>query len=142
MTDIIESLLNGSIDHLKKSPVLKAAAATADAAMDRINALLHKDPVSLDALVADLSNDTDKLILDAERNEGLTYVGGQLVAIAPASDTFELVLKLYFKASDDKVILKESRKELAASILLAESLHELNAQQKISFEVDLPAQGS
>jgi|GEM_PF-5112469 len=141
MKSIFEKLANMSIDHLKKSPVLQETVKLADAAMDEINKQVYIEPVSLDKLAAGLSVDTDKLILETQQNERLKFIGGELIALAQATQTthFSLNLQLYFQNLQNKMILKEQKKELAFTILDASSQSELKQKQKISYEVNTPS---
>ena len=141
MSNLFEKLANISINHLKKSPVLQKPATLADAAMDELNKQLHIDAISLDKLAAGLSTDTDNLILETQRNEGLRFVGGELIASSQATQAahFALRLQLYFQNTQNKVILKEQNKELALSILDQASQQELQRKQSISYEVNAPA---
>lgn len=140
MSNFFERLANKSIEHLKKSPVLQKTATLADGAMDELNKQFHIEAISLDKLAAGLSADTDKLILDTQRNEGLSFVGGELIASSQATQAahFSLRLQLYFQNSQNKVILKAQNKELALSILDEISQQDLQQKQSISYEVNAP----
>lgn len=141
MKNLFEKLANISINHLKQSPVLQKTATLADVAMDEINKQLHIEPISLDKLAAGLSADTDKIILETQQNEGLKFIGGELIASAQATQAahFVLLLQLYFQNSQNKMILKEQHKELALSILDEACQNELKQKQKISYEVNTPS---
>lgn len=140
MSNFFERLANKSIEHLKKSPVLQKTATLADGAMDELNKQFHIEAISLDKLAAGLSADTDKLILDTQRNESLSFVGGELIASSQATQAahFSLRLQLYFQNSQNKVILKAQNKELALSILDEISQQDLQQKQSISYEVNAP----
>lgn len=140
MSNFFERLANKSINHLKKSPVLQKTATRANDAMDELNKQFHIEAISLDKLTARLSADTDKLILDTQRNEGLRFVGGELIASSQTTQAahFGLHLQLYFQNAQHKVILKEQRKELALSILDEVSQQELQRKQSISYTVNAP----
>lgn len=137
---MIEKILNPIIDHLKRSPVLQTAVASADNLMDQINNAFKHEPISLDMLVEKLSPSTDNLIIATESEEGIKFIGGELTAYLPPADLnrFALNLKLYYKNSSDEFVLKEREKMLDRGILTTDSLAELKEKEQ-SFEVNEPA---
>lgn len=136
-----EKILNAAIDHLKKSPVLQEVKVAADSLMDQLNKTFKHDPVSLDVLVSGLSDSTDQLIIDTERSDNLVFIGGELSACSAPQrpDTLSLKLKLYFNNPQDKILLKESEKQLDSSVLTSQALKDLNEKGIVTFEVDKPS---
>ena len=140
MREKIEGVINTAIDHFKKSPVLQKTVGLADGILDELNKSFHHEPTSLDALTTKLSADADRLILENQRQSGLSFVGGELVVSSQAKkhNHFSLTLKLYFQDTQQKVILKETYKELGLSVINESSQKELNMKQEITYEVNPP----
>lgn len=136
----IENSANAFIDHLKKSPVLNKTVGLVDGVIEEVNKNFKHEPISLDQLVARLSDDTDKEILQIQQQEALNFVGGELIVSSKASQDhyFSIDLKLYFKNSFGKIILKEKHKELELFILENSSKNDLLQKTVIKYEVDEP----
>lgn len=137
MKDLI---LNTAINHLKKSPLLQGAVSIANNYMDKLNENFVHEAVELDQLLAKLSPATDDLIIGFERNDGLTFIGGDLTVTLAHQETenFSIQLKLYLKDKKDKVILKEINKFLELKLLTTKSINELKSKNQIEFEVNAP----
>ena len=133
--------VNIAISHLKKSPVLQKTVSMADGIMDEMNKTFQHEPISLDSLVASLSPDTDKLILDLQLKDSIQFIGGELIVSIPSSksEKFALLLQLYFKEQSGKVLLKENGKELELELLDKQSQQDLIDKGRISFEVEQPS---
>lgn len=111
-----------------------------DLLVDTLNEHHKIEPVSTEVFVARFAEDTDRLIVDAQKYESLTFVGGHIVVkIVPKDEkTFELALNLYFMDKEGKVILKDFSKKLPCVLLDELSLADLAEKKEIKFEVTEP----
>ena len=135
-----ELFLNSAINHLKNSPVLQSAVAIADDYMNKLNTSFSRDPIDLQQLLEKLSPATDDLIVGFERDEGLTFIGGELAVFLPVQKTedFSVQLKLYFNNKQEKIILKEVNKNLSLKVLTKKSVDELVSKNRLEYQVDAP----
>lgn len=141
MEKIVENAINAGIDHLKKSPVLRETAHLVDKAMDVVNKLVTREPVSLESLVESLSPGTDQLIVDIQNHDQLTYVGGRLnVFMGKLDREVTLKLMLYFCGSDGKLILKENTKFIPLEYLTSNAIQELLGGETVEFDVHAPGE--
>lgn len=136
MSRLLEKISNILINHLKKSPVLQ----TLDVLMQEIEEKFERQPIDLNTLVSELSEGIDTKILDIQEKEKIGFIGGELAASYHNSKSKNILLelKLYFKDSQDKFILKEINKEIDKHILNEKSQQELFDSKVIEYEVDIP----
>lgn len=135
-----EFILNTAINHLKKSLILKSAAATANQYMDKLNADLTFEAIELDELLSKLSPATDNLIINFEHDEQLTFIGGEIAAckLPQQIEDFSIQLKMYFKNKQERIILKEIKKNLSLKLITNKSAIELESKKYIEFELTKP----
>ncbi len=132
---------SSSLLDLAKSPVLNAALAQLDAFLDTINKYHKIDPVSLESLISRFDEDTDRVIREISASEGITFVGGHVIANALTEDSemFLIQLKLYFATPDGKYVLKDSLRRIPYLLLDDLSRDEIRRKEEIKFEVTDPS---
>ena len=119
---------------------VKKATEIVEEAGKQILAAKQKD---LETIAKQYNDDTDKKILQFEK-EGLTYIGGHLIAKLDKTDLPEskeellLKLDLYFQNKDQKIILKSTGSRLPTYKLTPKSLEDLSNGQEIKFAVEAP----
>lgn len=140
MEKYTEDTINHTIDYIKSIPIVQKAHLFLNAAMDKINDRLTYPPVSLTDLVKKFSPETDRLIIDIQKKEGLAFVAGRLTAKyqGSSSTAFVMELRLYFKNDNGKFILAETNENLPLKLLSIDSASELEKKEEISYEVDGP----
>ncbi len=136
----IEDAANAIIDHLKRSPVLNKTVDFVEQAINKLNQNFQHQPIGLDELISGLSDETDKTILQIQQQESLRFIGGELHVSKESKQIsyFSIDLKLYFQNQMEKIILKETHKELQISILNDESKNDLFQKGIIKYEVNEP----
>ncbi len=95
--------------------------------------------VSLDKLAKRYSLRVDEMILKAEKEEELHYVGGQLTIAFRSETGFTIAIDLYFQNQKKEwVRMQSSSGELNMRYLNAEAQQELRTKKKVAFEIDEP----
>lgn len=100
----------------------------------------NSDPLPLDDYIEKFSVDTDALILKFENNEGLKFVGGELIVENKDLNVLLLKLCLYFTNSEDSILLKETIKKLDKKNINSSDIADLIENKIIKFEVTHPDQ--
>lgn len=96
-------------------------------------------PVSLDKLAKRYSLRVDEMILKAEKEENLHYVGGQLTISFQSETGFAIAIELYFQNQKKEwVRMQSSSGELNMRYLNEEARKELRMKKKVAFEIDEP----
>lgn len=96
-------------------------------------------PVSLDKLANRYSLRVDEMILKAEKEERLRYVGGQLTISFRSETGFALAIDLYFQNQKKEWVRMQSASgELNMRYLSEEARRELYTKKKVAFEIDEP----
>lgn len=96
-------------------------------------------PVSLDKLAKRYSLRVDEMILKAEREERLRYVGGQLIISFRSETGFAIAIDLYFQNQKKEWVRMQSASgELNMRYLNEEARQELRTKKKVAFEIDEP----
>lgn len=125
-------------------PIIKEAAVLIENFFDDVADFLQKEPLSIDKIAEKMSKSTDRIILNATQKENLSFLGGYLHAIATEGNNskIRLELKLYFKNSDGKNVIKETSSQIDSARVEENSLKELLSLKKISFPVSAPHSGT
>ena len=99
-----------------------------------------KGKYSLDTYLDIIGEFTDKLILEAENKEKLTYKGGEChVSPDQESGAFNFLVTLYFHDQDGKQIIKEAKRSLAMSKFTSETVTEIGDEK--NYEISRPEAG-
>lgn len=107
----------------------------------RFQAFLKRNraAVNLDDLAGMWSPKTDAIILQKEKECQYQYIGGHFIIVCLNEKYFNVTIDLYFKNQDDEFVeAKSTSKPKSLSILTAESVAELQRQQKIVFDIQAP----
>lgn len=96
-------------------------------------------PSSLEELAQKYSRRLDEMIIKAEKEEALHYVGGQFDIIAQSESTFSLKVELYFQNSQKEwVCMRSGSGVLNVRYLNNAARQELIHKKVISFDVEEP----
>lgn len=108
--------------------------------IDFFKSLFTKDVESLplDDYVEKFSFDTDKLILNFEKNEGLKFIGGELIVENKDLNLLLFKLCLYFSNSENILLLKETTKSIEKTNINEGDIASLIENKMIKFEVTHP----
>ena len=98
------------------------------------------ETLPLDDYVEKFSFDTDNLILKFEKNEGLKFIGGELIVENKDLNILLLKLCLYFSDSESIVLLKETTKSIEKKNINESDIASLIENKIIKFEVTHPNQ--
>ncbi|WFA84705.1 hypothetical protein [Paenibacillus amylolyticus] len=102
-----------------------------------------KKNCTIDELAQLYDKETDELILDAVRREGLIFVGGKLyIAITDDELGYVVGVEIYFNRPDGEWVVKKNQAApRPLDIMLLDSRSELKRLKQIEFELTEPEAG-